>query len=162
MPHSSRPIFHLNLTNGTTKRTPLLQQGQTLADINPGLYPVTGGGVRIGTNTISPHTNTIISILVNDAPLDLIIDGPLNKKFNENFASVLFEMNKAGIQSAGFYNMDSYDPPAGLLPENGPFTRYILECAHSFGLAQIEDAHNNAVAGIPITSQLINAVAIAQ
>ena len=111
MCHFSEPLYAESFTDqmdrGAIARTPLLQPGQTLATLPPGLYRVTGGHVNVG---FLPKGSVIkiIGVMVDQYPTTLAgwnyQHG--NQPININFAKVLYELSAAGKKTCSYSSLD--------------------------------------------------------
>ena len=94
------------LGDGRVPRTPLLQPGggQTIRTLAHGTYNVTGGVLQIG-NLGNGHVTKIIGMAANGHN-NMGLYTPGNQPFNQNFASVLYEVREAGQNSISHSMLD--------------------------------------------------------
>ena len=94
-----------DLREGRIPRTPLLQAGQTIKTLAHGIYNVTSGAVQIG-NLGNGIVTKVIGILPNGDLNPGFTYAPGCQPFNRSFASILFELREAGLQTVSHSSLD--------------------------------------------------------
>ena len=147
--------FVSEMDRGVIPRTPLLQPGQTLANLQPGTYRVTGGYITVG---FLPRGNVM-------KMLGVMVDGYPNtlagwdyqhghQPFNMNFAKVLYEFRAAGKNSCSYTSLD-YAYAGRDLPQANVHSQYIRGFKAARGLAVNSENHGE----LTITTRILNALA---
>ena len=140
------------LQNGSIARTPLLQPGQTIADLPHGAHNVTGGIVNIGN-----LGNGTVSKVIGINPLGSnphISYVPGTQPYNQNFGSILFELKQAGIKYVSHSSLDFFHGGREQATNTGNVNMHFLQSYRTFTgkpAAQYGD--------ITITNKLINGIA---
>ena len=96
------------MQNGNIARTTLpLGPGQTIRDLNPGSFPVTGGLVKLGYLG-NGEVLRVIGITIDNLPQTAAgwQYQVGNQPFNANFAKVLFELRAAGHGKISYSFLD--------------------------------------------------------
>lgn len=141
-----------DLRNGIIARTPLLQNGQTLANLPHGWHRVTGGLIHVGYLGNGSVTK-MVGIVVDNA--GNWVYTPANQPFNRNFACVLFEMREAGVSKASFSNLD-YQTAGRQNNMANLNSGYLRDYRTSVGLGLNSEQHGE----VSITNKLINGLGV--
>ncbi len=120
-----------DLQDGTIARTPLLQQGQTIKTLAHGTYNVTGGIVEIG-RLGNGHVTKVIGIAAQGIPANTLTYTPNTQPFNENFASILFELRAAGQSKVSHSALDYAYANRQLITPSGNFNAMHLQSYRVF------------------------------
>lgn len=155
----SKPLllepFVSDMNNGVIPRTPLLQQGQTIATLPHGSHRVTGGYVSVGFLP-KGHVTKILGVLVDQSPAT--VNGwnyHLGKQpFNMNFAKVLYELRAAGKKNCSYTSLD-YASSGRDYVEVKLYSQYLQAFKTSRGLG----ANSENYGEFSITSKILNALA---
>ena len=143
------------MDSGAIARTPLLQPGQSLATLQPGLYRVTGGHVNVG---FLPKGTVIkiIGVMVDQYPTNLAgwnyQHG--NQPFNKNFAKVLYELSAAGKKTCSYSSLDFAYAGRDLAQANLN-SQYLQGFKAARGLGVNSENHGE----FSITNRILNALA---
>ena len=142
-----------DLNSGAVPRTPLLGLGETIETKPHGLYPVTGGFIRIGC-----INRNRVTIVLGVIPLYESLDFDYlysrnNQPFNLNFACVLYELRAAGRVHFSSTSLDYMNLIEGQNRQDGLHIKYINGYRVSRGLPPTISAN------LPITDSLINGIA---
>ena len=147
--------FTSEMDRGAIARIPLLQPGQTWANVQPGLHRVTGGHVNVG---FLPHgtVKKVIGVMVDNYPTTLAgwdyQQG--NQPFNKNFAKVLYELHAAGKKTCSYTSLD-YAYSGRDLTQGNLNSQYLQAFKAAKGLGANSENHGE----VCISKKILNGLA---
>ena len=141
--------FTEDMSKGRIARTPLLQPGQTVANLAHTTHPVTGGNITVG-RTPRGTTTKILGIMVDNWNAATAGYRQGNQPFNMNLAKVLYELRAAGKTSCSYSMLDHHAAGhfnsqyvQGYKASQGPS---VASTAQGFGEFRITDKLLNGLA----------------